>query len=242
MHYNCNWEILISQPWLGMLIRGMKLTLIIVICTTFTSLIMGVLLLMGRVSKTKWISYPVTFVTEILRNIPGVFWLIIWFYMVPMIFPDAIRSVINDYRHYGLIAAIMGLTFDNSPYVSDIFRSGFLSVNKETVFSAQISGMSKLQTWLKVTLPQAFTNMLPSLNVRFVHNLKNSSLAMVISVPELTWISQEIESITFRGLESTTAATLIYITMAIIFSFIFFQIERRLRRHKKLQSISIGDF
>jgi polar amino acid transport system permease protein len=47
-----------------------------------------------------------------------------------------------------------------------------------------------------------------------VHNFKNTSLCMAITAPELTWATQNIESLTFRGIEATTIATLFYIALA----------------------------
>jgi polar amino acid transport system permease protein len=59
-----------------------------------------------------------------------------------------------------------------------------------------------------------FRATLPPLGTRMVHNFKNTSLCMAISASELTWATQQIESLTFRGIEATSIATLFYIVLA----------------------------
>jgi polar amino acid transport system permease protein len=82
-------------------------------------------------------------------------------------------------------------------------------------------GLSRVQQWTQVLLPQVFRAALPPLGTRMVHNFKNTSLCMAISAPELTWATQQIESLTFRGIEATTIATVFYIVLAgIMVSFI----------------------
>ena len=68
-----------------------------------------------------------------------------------------------------------------------------------------------------------------------LHNFKNTSLAMVISVPELTWASQEVESLSFAGLEVTTAATCIYLAMGGVLSLLLHWLRSSVRRRCRLE-------
>ena len=88
--------------------------------------------------------------------------------------------------------------------------SRYLTGRERPQYRAAWAGYSSIH----VLLPQMFRVTLPPLGTRMVHNFKNTSLCMAISVPELTWATQQIESLTFRGIEATMVATLFYIALA----------------------------
>ena len=95
------------------------------------------------------------------------------------------------------------------------------------------SGFTGWRYWFRLVLPLACSASLPALNARMVHNLKNSSLAMFISVPELTWASQEVESLSFAGLESTTAATVLYMGLGLGLSGLLLLVQRNMERRQR---------
>lgn len=82
---------------------------------------------------------------------------------------------------------------------------------------------------LRIILPLAFRAIIPPLGSEFLNNMKNSSLAMVVGVADLTWQSQQIESLTFRGFEATTAATALYPSLSLAISATLNLVNRRLR-------------
>lgn len=165
---------------------------------------------------------------ETFRNIPGLFWLLFFYFAFPELLPFDWGDKLNNYIHYAFIAAVLGLTFDNASYVSDIIRGGIMSIPEGQREAAASTGLNVFQQWIYVILPLAFRTILPPLGTRMIHNLKNTSLAMVIAVPELTWSTQQIESITFRGVEATTVATIFYICLSMTLATIIIRLERRL--------------
>jgi polar amino acid transport system permease protein len=70
-----------------------------------------------------------------------------------------------------------------------------------------------------VVLPQAFRIVIPTLISQFLNLIKNSSLVMTIGVMDLTYMTRQIESYSFRGFEAFTVATLLYIAISLIVSF-----------------------
>jgi polar amino acid transport system permease protein len=127
------------------------------------------------------------------------------------------------------VAGILGLTVDNASYVSDILRSGRLTIPPGQREAAISTGLNRVQQYQYVLLPQMFRATLPPLGTRMVHNFKNTSLCMAITAPELTWATQQIESLTFRGIEATTIATLFYIVLAAIMVSIIILLEKSLK-------------
>jgi polar amino acid transport system permease protein len=157
------------------------------------------------------------------------FWLLFFFFVFPELLPYGLGDKLNAYVHYPVVAGIIGLTIDNSSYVSDILRSGRMAIPYGQREAAITLGLSRVQQWTQVLLPQVFRAALPPLGTRMVHNFKNTSLCMAISAPELTWATQQIESLTFRGIEATTIATAFYIALAGIMVSIILWLEKILK-------------
>jgi polar amino acid transport system permease protein len=196
--------------------------------TTLTSLALGTVVAVMRMSKFRVLRGIGRLYVEIFRNIPGLFWLLFFYFAFPEILPFGWGDKLNACTHYAFIAAVLGLTFDNTSYVSDIIRGGIISIPKGQKEAAVSTGLNVLQQWVYVILPMAFRNILPPLGTRMIHNLKNTSLAMVIAVQELTWTTQQIESITFRGVEATTIATIFYICLSMTLAAIIIRLEKYL--------------
>ena len=93
-------------------------------------------------------------------------------------------------------------------------RAAITAIPRGQSEAARTSGLSSMQLVRHVILPQATKIAKPTLVVEMIELLKNSSIAMVITVEELTFASQQIESVTFRGFEVSTLVTLSYFGLA----------------------------
>ncbi len=212
-----------------MMVTGVKVTLILMITTTISSLLLGTVLAIMRVSSITSLRILGTVYVEICRNIPGLFWLLFFYFVFPELLPSTLGARLNGYIHYPIVAGILGLTVDNSSYVSDILGSGWRAIPHGQRDAAITLGFGRVQQWLYVLLPQMYRAALPPLGTRMIHNFKNTSLCMAISAPEITWATQQIESLTFRGIEATTIATVFYIVLAGIMVLFILWLEKILK-------------
>lgn len=163
------------------------------------------------------------------------FWILFFYYVFPEILPFGMGEKLNAYFYYPVIAGILGLTLDNAAYVSDILRSSRLLIPQIQRDVAISTGLSRIQQYLHVLLPQMFRVAFPPLGTRMVHNFKNTTLCMAIAAHELTWATQQIESLSFRGIEAIIMASVFYIGLSIILaSFVII-----LERHLKIDAASI---
>ncbi|MBI5664454.1 MAG: amino acid ABC transporter permease [Nitrospirae bacterium] len=178
-----------------------------------------------RTSRFKFLNIPGKIYVEIVRNIPGLFWLLFFYFMFPQLLPEAMCDALNRYSYYSVVAGILGLTIDNSAYVSDIVRTGLLAIPRGQIEAAVSTGLNRFQQIRYIILPQAFRMIMPPLGTRMIHNFKNSSLCMAIAAPELTWATQQVESITFRGLEVTFLATVFYVGLSLLMAFLLIRLE-----------------
>jgi polar amino acid transport system permease protein len=208
------------------MVTGIQLTLLFAVVTTITSLFFGTVLAMMRLSRSRTLRFLGRSYVEITRNIPGLFWLFFFYFLFPEFLPFDWGDRLNAYIHFPILAGIIGLTVDNSSYVSDILRSGRLAIPNTQREVAISTGLNRVQQYLYVLLPQMYRAVLPPLGTRMIHNFKNTSLCMVISASELTWATQQIESITFRGLEATTIATLFYLVLSMLMVTVIILLEK----------------
>jgi polar amino acid transport system permease protein len=175
-----------------------------------------------------WRSLVVGYV-ELFRNIPTLFWLIFFYYVAPELFPDHLASALNGWSGLPLAAAILGLTLSNSAHVAEILRGGVQSLPLEQRRAALSLGLSPASVWTGVLLPQGFRASLPALGPRMVHNCHNSALAMAISVPELVWQTRQIETVTFRGIEAITIASVMFVVLTLMVTGVFRVAEYRMK-------------
>ena len=212
-----------------MMITGIQVTLILLAATTIASLCLGTVIAVFRISGNTVLRAIGTIYVEIFRNIPGLFWILFFYFVFPELLPFGWGDTLNAYLYYPVVAGIAGLTVDNASYVSDILRSGRIAIPHGQREAAISTGLSRIQQYFHVLLPQMFRVTLPPLGTRMVHNFKNTSLCMAISAPEITWATQNIESLTFRGIEATAIATAFYIILAGIMVSIIILLEKFLK-------------
>lgn len=229
-----NFSAVLNPASLGMLADGLQMTLLLVVLTIPLSLVFALILTMLRSSRFGLLRVCGHAAAEMLRNVPGVFWLLLWYLVVPVVAPAQWGGRMNEWQHWALFSAVMGLSLNNSPYLADILRAGLSSVPREACQCARLSGLPSWPLWRRVILPTAVLSALPALNARLVHGLKNTSLAMIISVQDLAWYAQEIEAVTFRGIEITCIVTAIYALLALSLSACMHQVERRMRVRMRL--------
>src|SRR2546422_10772126 len=111
--------------------------------------------------------------------------------------------------------------------MSEVIRSGIQSIPR-TQFEASVAvGLSVWQSYRLVILPVALRLIVPPLTNDSLNLLKNSSVALTISVAELTFQTRQIETYTARAFEALTAGTLIYLVLCVGIAWCMARIERR---------------
>jgi polar amino acid transport system permease protein len=153
--------------------------------------------------------------------------------VLPEILPDTLSAQLNDNSYFQLGAGVLGLTLNCSAHFSDIFRAGFMEVEKGQKDAAIAAGLSRLLVFKHIILPQGFLLSYASIGNRIIHTAKNTALCMAISIREVTWVVQQIESITFRHIEITIFATFFYLSEILAISICLSILETKLKIREK---------
>lgn len=230
--YDFDWAVLARPEFRQLLVDGLWMTLAIAAISTLASLVTGSLLAAARLSPHRLTSTLATGWVSIARHIPGVFWVLFCFFALPELLPERIGATLHGMAGYAVIAGVLGLTIDNSTYVSDIVRTGVMGIPRGEREAAICCGLTRWQQWICCLLPLTVRSVTPPLANRVIHNVKNSSLCMVIGVQDLTWASQQIGSITFRTLEALALVTLVYIAIGAALGAMARHLENRERRRR----------
>ncbi|MBT0962404.1 amino acid ABC transporter permease [Denitromonas iodatirespirans] len=212
LHYDFDWSILAQAQYVHWLAAGLGWTLLIGVLAMVGSLLVGALLatlqaLPGIVGATgrAW--------GQMARNIPCLFWLLLFYAGVPALFGSNGIPWDLSLLQFGFACAVGALLIDNTTYVADALLDGIRAVSRDERQAALACGLSERQTVVECVLPQAVRFAMPALLNRSVHVIKNTALCMAIGVPEMMWAAQQIESITFRGIEATLVVSGIYLTL-----------------------------
>ncbi len=217
MNYEFNWMIVLTGEYRDWIIQGFLTTLKISGVSILLSLLIGTLITTLRMTKVRIFEWITISYIEFFRNTPLLIQLFFWYFGSYYIFPESINQWLYSYD-YEFAVGVVSLTIYTSAFIAEEIRAGIMSIPKEQMEASRATGLSFIQAMSYVVLPQAFRIVIPTLISQFLNLTKNSSLAMTIGVMELTYMTRQIESYSFRGFEAFTVATLLYISLSLIIS------------------------
>jgi polar amino acid transport system permease protein len=161
----------------------------------------GIVLGLARLAQRPWIHYPAAAYIEFMRGIPLVM-VIFWFWFLVPIF---LGRPVPEYW----IALTAFVLFEGA-YIGEIIRAGIQSVPRGQVDAATAAGLNYPQTMIHVILPQAIRNMIPSLVTQFIVLFKDTSLASIIGMMDLTKAAQTVSQRELKPFE-------MYIFIAVVY-------------------------
>lgn len=161
---------------LRFLLDGLKVTLEVSLISIIFSMIIGGITGIIRFSNVPYLSKIVGIVIDIIRNLPLLLIIFFTYFALPQI-----GIKLNIFW-----AAVAALTIFESAMLSEIFRAGLNSVPKGQLEASLSSGLTYIQSLKLVVLPQAIKAMTPAIVSQLISLIKDTSLAVIISLPELT--------------------------------------------------------
>ncbi|SEC56519.1 amino acid ABC transporter permease [Paenibacillus sp. GP183] len=190
------------QPaYLKFLLQGFLITLEVAALSIVLSFIIGCIVGTVRYSKVPIISRILAFLVEMIRNLP----LLLIIFFTRFALPEVGIKISIFW------SAVAALTVFESAMIAEIVRGGLRSVDKGQIEAARSSGLSSFQTLWHIVLPQALRRMVPPIVSQFISLVKDTSLAVIISLPELMNQSKIIAAQHFDyTIPALLAAALLY--------------------------------
>ena len=181
-----NWLLLLIGQYPHGPIGGLVATLGLAAISLALALPCGVLLALGRISPYRIFYWPSSAVVYLVRGLPLLMFIFWAYFFVPIIIGRPVA---------GTTTMVVALVCYESAYLAEIIRAGIQALPPGQQEASRALGLSYMQTMRRVILPQALYNMLPSMLSQFVSTVKETSLAYVISVQELTYAANQINSV-----------------------------------------------
>ena len=216
-------ELFLHYLTLPYLIQGIVFTLAATAIGLAGGVVVGLLLAALQLSRFKPMAAVARGYAVIFRGTP----LVLQFVFVY----DALPHV--GIKLPGLLAAGVALAFNEATFIAEMLRSGVLGVDRGQVLAGQALGMTPRVLMHRIVAPQALRSMIPAMGNEEVSTLKNSSLASIIAVPELTLRSTQLASSTFDFFSIFFASGLLYLLLTGAISLVQLKLEARFNLDRK---------
>lgn len=210
----------ISSFW-PMLYAGLVFTIPITLISFSLGLLLGFIVALIRLYGPAPLKSLVRFYVWIIRGTPLLVQLFLIFYALPSV------GITLD----AFPAAVIGFTLNVGAFTSEVMRATLLSVAKGQWEAAHSIGMNWAQSLRYIILPQAVRVAVPPLSNTFISLVKDTSLASVITVPELFLAAQHIAAVTYQPLILYTEAAILYLLISSVLSYLQSRLEIRLERN-----------
>jgi cystine transport system permease protein len=220
------WLHLMAQSLWPLLYAGLLFTVPLTLVSFALGLALAFIVALVRLFGPKWLVAIVRFYVWLIRGSPLLVQLFVIFYGLPNI------GIVLD----PLTAAIIGFSLNVGAYNSEVIRGVIESIPKGQWEAAFSMGMTRGQALRRAILPQAARVALPPLSNSFIALVKDTSLAAVLTVPEIFQAAQRIASVTYEPLILYTEAALIYLLFSSVLSSAQVRLERKFGRHALFQS------
>ena len=199
--------------------KGLWGTLWLSALTVLFGTLLGMLIALMRMGKSKILRGFADIYIEILRGTPILLQLYFFWIGLPKIVPFELTDT---------QCILVALIVNSSAYISEIIRAGINAVDKGQWEAARSIGLTETHVMTRIILPQAVKNILPALCNEFISTVKGTSLASVFFVGELMTSYKSVQSATFLALESLTIVGIIYFVVNFVLSKMLVLLERRI--------------
>ena len=226
MRYQFDWSVL----WRGQsgywLLQGLLITLEISLLAWILAIVLGIVSGALRTVRYRPLRAIGTFYVEFFRNVPLLVWMFFWYFGVPPLLPRGMQDWL--YNHGAEFwAGMFALGIYHGARFSEVIRSGIQSIPRTQMEASVAIGLTTFQAYRLIVIPIALRLIVPPLTNETLNLLKNSSVALTISVAELTFQTRQIETYTAKAIEALTAGTVIYLVLCVSIAAIMARVERR---------------
>jgi polar amino acid transport system permease protein len=204
---------------------GLALTVLLGLVALLLALPLGVLLALARISRRRFLRWPVTVLVYVVRGTP-LLMVVFWGYF----FLPALTG-----KQTGQFTTMLAaLVLFNGAYLSEVVRAGIQGIPRGQAEAARSLGLSYAGALRWIVFPQALRNMLPSLVNQFVTTLKETSLGYIIGLQEVSFIASQINTqVVTHPLAVYGTVALTFFTLCFGLSRLAYALERRLARGRR---------
>jgi His/Glu/Gln/Arg/opine family amino acid ABC transporter permease subunit len=212
--------LVVLREYGGALLAGLALTDALTFVVIALALVLAIPVALLRMSESLALRTLAGIYVEVIRGTPLLLQLVYIYYVLP-----SIGINLNP-----IVAAIVGLTLNYTAYMSEVYRGGILAVPRNQWEAAATIGMTRARAFRRIILPQALKIVTPALGNYFISLFKDTALASVVTVQELTFTGQIISARSYQYFTIYTATAILYLAVGYPSSLFVRWLEKRSRR------------
>lgn len=211
------------------ILPALPMTFLIAFVPLLLGLLIGIVVALVRLSDWKISKVILNVYVSFYRGTPVILHIFLIYFGMPLIAEEWFDISLNGWPI--VIFVIIALTLNAGAFLSEIIRSGIMSVTNHQIDAALSLGMTTFQMYRRIILPQAFVAAIPNLTNIIIAFLHSSSIAFLVSVKEITGAANIIASSNLKYLESFIAVGIVYWVVTILIEVLANQLEKKLTVH-----------
>ncbi|MEK3797012.1 amino acid ABC transporter permease [Peribacillus sp. FSL H8-0477] len=211
------------------ILPALPMTFLIAFVPLLLGLLIGIVVALVRLSDWKISKVILNVYVSFYRGTPVILHIFLIYFGMPLIAEEWFDISLNGWPI--VIFVIIALTLNAGAFLSEIIRSGIMSITNHQIDAALSLGMTTFQMYRRIILPQAFVAAIPNLTNILIAFLHSSSIAFLVSVKEITGAANIIASSNLKYLESFIAVGIVYWVVTILIEVLANQIEKKLTAH-----------
>ena len=210
-------------------LKGIPVTLSIMVVSILLSLFPALFLALGRIYKIKGVTGFSLLYLAFMRATPPILFILFFYSLLPSVLNTMLKSSgLNVFELNPIYYAFIIFSLMTTGSLSEIIRSAILTVDKGQMEAAQAIGLTASQPYRRIVFPQALKAALPNLCNLVINLIKGTSLVFVMTVRDITAIAKIEAAYGYQYFESYLVIFMIYLVICGVIQLLFSYVERRL--------------
>ena len=211
-------------------LKGIPVTLIIMVVAILLSFIPALLLALGQIYKVRGVRTFSVVYLAFIRATPPILLILFFYSLFPSLLNQIFKSLgsqVDVFKFNPLYYAFIIYSLMTTGSLSEILRSAILTVDKGQLEAAQAIGLTNFQGYRRIVFPQALRSALPNLANLVINLVKGTSLVFVMTVKDITALAKIEASHSYQYSESYLVIFVIYLIICGLIQWIFRGLEKR---------------
>lgn len=226
-----NTDFMIKTFWMSF--KAIPITMEITLLSLLLAAIPAYGIAVSRLRKQKVWSQIGTVYVSFIRGTPIILQILIAYSILPSLLNTFFKRFVpgvNIFDMNPVVYALIVFTFNTMATLSEVFRSALLSIDKGQYEAALCAGLTHSQAYRRIIIPQAMVSAMPNICNLSVTLIKNTSLAFLMTVKDITAVAKIQASYGFNYIEAYLDIFVIYIIVCSVVQLVFKVVERKLSK------------
>lgn len=216
-------------------LSGVPIALLVTVVALLIALPTGFSLAVARINRIPLLHRFVQIYVSFVRGTPVIVQIFVVYSSVPLLLDILFKKyniAMNVYDVHPIWYAFIVFSFNTTAILIEVFRSALHSVNKGQLEAAQSVGLSNLQSYRRIIIPQALVVALPNLCTATINLIKATSLGYAMSLHEITLKAKVAANAGYNYVEAYIDIFLVYLILCTLVEYLFKWYEKRLTKYK----------